>query len=216
MESNTLMTPASFVFLRAFLTGPDDSQIRTIMGMRHIDPRILKTIGVQFVIIDLPISGATLRAQIAIPVSHKARELLGFSYPSSTGSISISTRSTALIWPVQPHRDQTGSGMPTKLWDTSPTARQRSTAQSWSTSRCRAVDRSQIGSIHDRPRSIPRSRDQHGKVNPVLAGRVQPRDPTAPICPDMIPCGRGAAAAHASSARSIRPCFFPCGPQHIR
>src|SRR5262249_4513970 len=56
------------------------SQYRTIVGMRRIDPRILKTIGVRFVITDLPISGATLRAQIPIPVSPKARELVGFSY----------------------------------------------------------------------------------------------------------------------------------------
>src|SRR5262249_10485247 len=47
MESNTLMTPASFAFLRAFLTNPDDSQFRNIIGMRHIDPRILKIIGVR-------------------------------------------------------------------------------------------------------------------------------------------------------------------------
>ena len=80
MESNTLMTPASFVFLRTFLTNPDDSQYRTIVGMRRIDPRILKIIGVRFVITDLPISGATLRAQIPIPVSSKALQLLGFSY----------------------------------------------------------------------------------------------------------------------------------------
>ncbi len=80
MESNTLITPASFAFLRAFLTNPDDSQFRNIIGMRRIDPRILKTIGVRFVITDLPISGATLRAQIPIPVLPKARELLGFSY----------------------------------------------------------------------------------------------------------------------------------------
>jgi hypothetical protein len=80
MESNTLMTPASFVLLRAFLTNPDDSQFRNIIGMRRIDPRILKSIGVRFVITDLPISGATLRAQIPIPVSPKALQLLGFSY----------------------------------------------------------------------------------------------------------------------------------------
>jgi hypothetical protein len=50
------------------------------MGMRRIDPRILKAIGVRFVITDLPISGTALRAQIPIPVSPKAREMLGFSY----------------------------------------------------------------------------------------------------------------------------------------
>jgi hypothetical protein len=80
MESNTLMTPVSFAFLRDLLTDPDDSQYRTIVGMRRIDPRILKTIGVRFVITDLPISGATLRAQIPSPISPKAREFFGFSY----------------------------------------------------------------------------------------------------------------------------------------
>src|SRR5215470_3208141 len=80
MESNTLITPVSFAFLRALLTDPDDSQYRTIVGMRRINPRILKTIGVRFVITDLPISGATLRTQIPILISPKMREFLGFSY----------------------------------------------------------------------------------------------------------------------------------------
>jgi hypothetical protein len=80
MESNTLMTPASFVFLRAFLTNPDDSQYRTIVGMRRIDPRILKIIGVRFVITDLPITGVTPRAEVPIPVSSKALQLTGFAY----------------------------------------------------------------------------------------------------------------------------------------
>ena len=80
MESNMLVTPVSFAFLRALLTDPDDSQYRNIVGMRRINPRILKTIGVRFVITDLPISGASLRAQIPIAVSPKTREFLGFSY----------------------------------------------------------------------------------------------------------------------------------------
>jgi hypothetical protein len=89
MESNTLMTPFSFAFLRTLLTDPDDSQVRTIVGMRRIDPRILKMIGVRFVITDLPISGATLRAQIPIPVSRKARAILGFSYRGDLNSFDL-------------------------------------------------------------------------------------------------------------------------------
>jgi hypothetical protein len=85
MESNTLMTPASFVFLRALLTDPDDSQVRTVMGMRRIDARILKSIGVRFVITDLPISGAALCAQIPVSVSPEARQMLGFSYRDLDG-----------------------------------------------------------------------------------------------------------------------------------
>src|SRR5262249_50776739 len=43
------------------------------------DLPILKLIGVRFVITDLPITGANLRAQIPIPVSPEARRLLGFA-----------------------------------------------------------------------------------------------------------------------------------------
>jgi hypothetical protein len=79
MEYNTLITPAYFAFVRAFLTEPRDIQYRNIIGTRHIDPRILKVIGVRFVITDLPMSGANLRAQIPIPVSPEARRLLSFA-----------------------------------------------------------------------------------------------------------------------------------------
>lgn len=34
--------------------------------------------------------------------------------------------------------------------------------------------------------------------------------------PPGVPCGRAAGGARASSARSLSPCFFPCGPQDIR
>src|SRR5262249_51340698 len=57
MEYNTLITPAYFAFVRAFLTDPRDIQYRNIIGTRHIDPRILKLRGVRFVTTDLPISG---------------------------------------------------------------------------------------------------------------------------------------------------------------
>jgi hypothetical protein len=79
MEYNTLITPAYFAFVRAFLTDPRDIQYRNIIGTRHVDPRILKLIGVRFVITDLPISGANLRAQVPIPVSPEARRLLSFA-----------------------------------------------------------------------------------------------------------------------------------------
>jgi hypothetical protein len=79
MEYNTLITPAYFSFVRAFLTDPGDLQFRNIIGTRRIDLRILKLVGVRFVLTDLPISAATLRAQIPIPVSPEARGLLGFA-----------------------------------------------------------------------------------------------------------------------------------------
>jgi hypothetical protein len=79
MEYNTLITPAYFAFVRTFLTDPRDIVYRNIIGTRHIDPRILKVIGVRFVITDLPMSDANLRAQIPIPVSPETRRLLGFA-----------------------------------------------------------------------------------------------------------------------------------------
>jgi len=79
MEYNTLMTPAYFALMRTFLTDPGDLQFRNLVGTRRIDLRILRAVGVRFVITDLPMSGATLRAQIPIPVSPEARGLLGFA-----------------------------------------------------------------------------------------------------------------------------------------
>jgi hypothetical protein len=79
MEYNPLITPAYFAFVRLFLTELSDIQYRNIIGTRHIDLRILRAIGVRFVITDLPMSGTTLRAQIPIPVSPEGRRLLGFA-----------------------------------------------------------------------------------------------------------------------------------------
>jgi TM2 domain-containing membrane protein YozV len=79
MEYNTLITPAYFAFVRAFLTDPSDIQYRNIIGTRHIDQRILKAVGVRFVITDLPIPDAALRARVPIAVSAEGRRLLGFS-----------------------------------------------------------------------------------------------------------------------------------------
>jgi hypothetical protein len=80
MEFNTLISPPNFAFLRTFLTNPTDIMIRTAIGMRRIDQRILKAIGVRFVISDQPIADAALRAQVTIPTPPVARERLGFAY----------------------------------------------------------------------------------------------------------------------------------------
>jgi hypothetical protein len=79
MEYNELVSPPHFAFLRTFLSYPGDIQYRNIIGTRLIDLRILKSLGVRFVITDLPIPDATLRAQIPIPVTAEARRLLGFA-----------------------------------------------------------------------------------------------------------------------------------------
>ena len=80
MEYNTLISPPNFAFLRTFLTNPTDIMFRVAIGTRRIDQRILKAIGVRFIISDQPIADAALRAQITIPTPPVARERLGFAH----------------------------------------------------------------------------------------------------------------------------------------
>jgi hypothetical protein len=80
MEYNTLISPPNFAFLRTFLTKPSDIIFRVAIGTRRIDQRILKAIGVRFIISDQPIADAALRAQITIPTPPVARERLGFAH----------------------------------------------------------------------------------------------------------------------------------------
>jgi hypothetical protein len=80
LESSTLITPAYFVFVRTFLTEPSDVVTRQMVGTRHIDIRILKALGVRFIITDLPVQGARLREQINIPTPRWARERLSLAY----------------------------------------------------------------------------------------------------------------------------------------
>ena len=80
MEYNTLISPPNFAFLRTFLTNPTDIMFRVAIGTRRIDQRILKAIGVRFIISDQPIADAALRARITIPTPPVARESLGFAY----------------------------------------------------------------------------------------------------------------------------------------
>jgi hypothetical protein len=69
LEYNPLMTPAYYVFGRTFFTEPVDRQIRNLLAMRLIDPRILAAVGVRFVITDAPFAGeARLRQSIDILV----------------------------------------------------------------------------------------------------------------------------------------------------
>ena len=80
LELNDLISPPNFAFLRTFLTKPTDIIFRTAIGMRRMDERILKAIGVRFIITDQPIADAVLRAQITIPTPSAARERLGFAH----------------------------------------------------------------------------------------------------------------------------------------
>ena len=88
-------------------------------------------------ITDLPISGATLRAQIPIPVSPKARELLGFAYRGDLNRFDLYLYEVDGVNLGQFSPTESWQRTPTKLWDTSPMARQHSTAQSSSASSCK-------------------------------------------------------------------------------
>ncbi len=71
-EYNQFMTPPYYLLTRTFLTNDGDRQIRNIMALRKPDQRLLRALGVRFVITDVPESGARLRAQ----VDHEGRPAL--------------------------------------------------------------------------------------------------------------------------------------------
>lgn len=78
LEYNQLMTPAYFTFVRTFFSEPDDIIFRNVIGTRHIDPRLLKLIGVRYVLTDLPTDHAALKGQITIPTPPAAKKRLEF------------------------------------------------------------------------------------------------------------------------------------------
>ena len=69
LEVNPLLTPVYFVFTRTFFTEPADEQMRVLVAMRRIDPRLLASIGVRFVVTDAAFNGLKLRATVPVPVS---------------------------------------------------------------------------------------------------------------------------------------------------
>ena len=63
-EYSQVITPPAYLVMRQFLARPIDRQIRNVMTLRHIDPRILKMMGVRFFVSDAPASvGAKLRTR---------------------------------------------------------------------------------------------------------------------------------------------------------
>lgn len=78
VEYDPLMTPPYFAFMRSFFTEPADVQIRNIVAMRRINPRLLAAIGVRFVVTDRPYDGAVrLRQALDVPVSEDELQRLG-------------------------------------------------------------------------------------------------------------------------------------------
>ncbi len=79
-ELSSLITPPFFLITREFLERPGDLQMRNQMVLRNYNPRILRALGVRFVITDAPIDGdAILRVRQAMPTStmHYLYELDG-------------------------------------------------------------------------------------------------------------------------------------------
>lgn len=79
-ELSSLITPPFFLVTREFLERPGDLQMRNQMVLRKYDGRILRALGVRYVIADAPINGdATLRVRQAMPTStiHYLYELDG-------------------------------------------------------------------------------------------------------------------------------------------
>jgi hypothetical protein len=79
MEYNSLMTPAYFAFMRRFFTEPSDKIGRSTVVMRRVDIRMLKLLGVRFLLTDAPIDGPRLRMRMQIPTPRENRVLLGMS-----------------------------------------------------------------------------------------------------------------------------------------
>lgn len=78
LEYSPLLTPAYFAFTRTFFTEPADRQIRNVVAMRRIDPRILGAVGVRFFVTDAPFDGAVrLRKTVPVPVTKQILKRLG-------------------------------------------------------------------------------------------------------------------------------------------
>jgi hypothetical protein len=82
LEYDQLMTPPYFVFMRRFFTEPGDLQIRNLLGMRHIDPRLLAAVGVRFFVTDRPFDDDRVRLRQMVPVPVVANYLREIGQPS--------------------------------------------------------------------------------------------------------------------------------------
>jgi hypothetical protein len=80
-EYNPLQTPPYFAFTRRFFTEPGDVQIRNLVAMRRIDPRLLAAVGVRFIITDKPYAGLHLREVLEVPVSQELLARHGVRVP---------------------------------------------------------------------------------------------------------------------------------------
>jgi len=71
-ELSSLITPPFFLVAREFLERPGDLQMRNAIVLRNYNSRVLRALGVRFVITDAPIDGdAILRIRQEMPTSTK-------------------------------------------------------------------------------------------------------------------------------------------------
>ena len=63
-EYNQFMTPPYYLVMRTFMTNDGDRQMRNIMALRKPDLRLLRALGVRFVVTDVPKPGVRLRMRM--------------------------------------------------------------------------------------------------------------------------------------------------------
>jgi len=102
-EYNQFMTPPYYLVTRTFLTNDGDRQMRNIMALRRPDLRLLRTLGVRFVIADAPVPGARLRAHVdddgkpALYLYELDKVNLGSYSPTHVARVSSAREALALM-----------------------------------------------------------------------------------------------------------------------
>ena len=66
-EYSPLISPAFHAYGKRFLALPQDGQIRNVITMRNIQIKYLQSIGVRFIVTDIPRNELSLRVQIPVP-----------------------------------------------------------------------------------------------------------------------------------------------------
>jgi hypothetical protein len=89
LEYNPLMTPPYFAFMRRFLTEPGDLQIRNLLGMRRIDPRILAALGVRYFVTDRSFDDDRARLRQVLPVAVSSEFVRQIGEPRSIEDFSL-------------------------------------------------------------------------------------------------------------------------------
>jgi hypothetical protein len=122
LEYNPLQTPPYFVFTRQFFTEWKDVQVRNLVAMRRIEPRLLAAVGVRFVITDRPFDGLQLRQVVHVPVSQDFLTRAGIHAPIQDFDLylyELNNPNLGQYSPTQVRTDRTASAMLGTLADPS-------------------------------------------------------------------------------------------------